>query len=88
MIMRKVNFSKQAEKILDKLHVSNRKQAILIVKEVQSLASNPLPKNCKKLKGYKYYRVRVGNYRIIYHFSDEVLFVTIINKRDVVYKHL
>lgn len=86
--MRKVEFSKQADKILEKLYKSNKKQAISIAKEVQNLALNPLPSDTKKLKGYEYYRVRVGNYRIIYHFDENTLFVTIINKRDVVYKNL
>lgn len=38
-----------------------------IARTVESLASNPLPAGCKKLKGdQNLYRVRVGDYRIVY----------------------
>ena len=47
-----------------------------------------MPSDVKKLKGYELYRVRVGNYRVIYHFDETTIFVTIIDKRDVVYKNL
>jgi mRNA interferase RelE/StbE len=47
-----------------------------------SLAYNPLPKGCKKLKGRDGYRIRVGNYRIIYHIFDKVLEVKVINIGD------
>jgi len=86
--MRNINLSKQAEKFLSKFFVSNKKQAIVIVTEIQNLSLNPLPQKSKKLKGYRYYRVRVGNYRIIYHFNEETIFITIINKRDIIYKNL
>jgi len=47
-----------------------------------------MPSDVKKLKGYELYRVRVGNYRVIYHFDEITIFVTIIDRRDVVYKNL
>ena len=86
--MRKIEFAKQAEKLLEKLYVSNKKQAGAIAKEVNNLQTNPMPSDVKKLKGYELYRVRVGHYRVIYHFDETTIFVTIIDKRDVVYKNL
>ena len=53
------------------------------------LGKNPRPPLAKKLKGQKGYRVRVGNYRIIYKIFDEkilVLVVRIGHRRDI-YKY-
>lgn len=37
-----------------------------ILDAIENLAENPRPKGYKKLKGRTGYRIRVGNYRIIY----------------------
>ena len=52
---------------------------------VKELATNPTPNGSKKLSGYPFYRVRVGNYRIVYRYDNKTLYVTIIEKRDKVY---
>ena len=44
-----------------------------------SLENNPRPNGYKKLKGRAAYRIRVGDYRIIYEVEDFVLKVTVIN---------
>jgi mRNA interferase RelE/StbE len=42
------------------------------------LAHNPRPRDSKKLKGFKgRYRVRVGDWRIIYKIEDNILIVTV-----------
>ena len=46
--------------------------------EIRSLADDPRPDGCKKLKGLEAYRVRVGDYRILYQIKDEILTVTVI----------
>jgi mRNA interferase RelE/StbE len=45
---------------------------------IESLAANPRPSGCKKLKGREGYRIRKGDYRIIYNIIDNVLTVDII----------
>jgi len=50
------------------------------------LAEDPRPPHARKLRGRDGYRVRVGNYRIIYATRDEVLLVTIVpvgHRRDI-----
>ena len=78
-----VQLSKKAEKALDKLsdHIANP-----ILDAIGGLASNPRPKGCKKLKGRNGYRIRLGNYRVIYEVFDSVLLVDVIvlgHRKDI-----
>lgn len=54
---------------------------------INSLSENPRPQGCKKLKGsVNEYRIRIGNYRIIYTIANTVLIVTVIkiaHRKDV-----
>ena len=54
---------------------------------IQSLANDPRPIGVKKLSGEKdIYRVRVGNYRVLYQIIDKVLvvvFVSVGHRREV-----
>lgn len=78
-----INFSKQALKELENINdpfYSNIKDAIT------GLATNPRPMGYKKLKGREGYRIRTGNYRIIYNIFDTVLIIDIItigHRKDV-----
>lgn len=53
------------------------------------LSSNPRPPRSVKLKGRSGYRIRVGNYRIIYEIFDKKVIVLImrIGHRREVYKN-
>jgi mRNA interferase RelE/StbE len=60
-----------------------------LVARVQGLAANPRPHGSEKLAGYAdRYRVRQGNYRVIYPIDDEASVVTIykIGHRKDVYR--
>ena len=58
-----------------------------ITEKILSLAYNPRPHSCKKLIGStNEYRIRSGNYRVIYTVADDVLTVVIIkiaHRKDV-----
>jgi mRNA interferase RelE/StbE len=59
-----------------------------IFSRLESLASEPRPAGCKKLKGGKQeWRIRVGDYRVIYVIDDSKLRVSItrIRHRSEVY---
>lgn len=50
------------------------------------LASEPRPPGCKKLSGRDAWRIRVGDYRIIYEIEDDALLVLVVHlghRRDV-----
>ena len=71
-----LNFSKRAFKELAKINepfYSSIKVSII------SLTENPRPQGFKKLKGRDGYRIRVGDYRIIYDILDLELVVDIID---------
>jgi len=49
-----------------------------IDRKILALADNPRPAGCKKLKGYKdQWRVRVGDWRVLYIIDDDAKLVTI-----------
>ena len=49
---------------------------------ILSLAENPLPRGVKKLEGTKdIFRVRVGEYRILYTINDQDLIVEVARVR-------
>ena len=71
----KVIVSKSAGKELSKLplEINNR-----IIPAIRKLSDNPRPKGSKKLKGSKStWRIRIGDYRVIYVIDDVVLVVDI-----------
>jgi mRNA interferase RelE/StbE len=55
-----------------------------ITTAIQSLSEDPRPTGCLKLKGSKesLWRIRVGDYRIVYHIDDEIRIVSIRNIGD------
>jgi mRNA interferase RelE/StbE len=47
-------------------------------RKILALAANPRPAGCKKLKGYRdQWRVRVGDWRVLYIIDDAAKLVTI-----------
>lgn len=73
-----------AEKEMDRLSARVRGR---IVAALEKLRSNPRPRGCLKLKGDdELWRIRVGDYRVIYTIQDDVLIVTVVrvaHRRDV-----
>jgi len=56
------------------------KKAIPVIKAaIAGLADNPRPYGYKKLKGEEAYRIRVGDYRIIYEINDDIIIVTVVS---------
>ena len=70
--------------------VATKKDRQRIVRLIQSLAEEPGPPGCQKLSGYDRYRIRQGNYRILYQIQDNKLVVVVvrIGHRREVYRGL
>ena len=86
--MRSVKLTRGAEKSANTLIKRSPEIAKLIANQIDRLRENPTPNNATKLVGYSCYRCRVGSYRIIYEFDDTLLHVTVIAKRDQVYREV
>ena len=53
---------------------------------IEALRDDPRPHGCKRLSGRQEYRIRVGDYRILYEIADVVLRVLVVrvgHRRDV-----
>lgn len=49
-----------------------------ILSRVEKLGDDPRPMGCEKLTGHELYRVRQGNYRIVYSIQDYELTIWVI----------
>jgi len=81
-----VALTSSAEKELKKL---SGQLIARIVLRVENLASNPRPSGCKKLRGGDdEWRIRVGDYRVVYTIDDAKLLVEVtrIRHRSKVYE--
>ena len=75
----KIEFTKGAVKQLKKLPPDIRERIEL---KIQDLAVNPRPDGVKKLQSeLLLYRIRVGDYRVIYQIQDDILLVTIVKAK-------
>jgi len=57
-----------------------------IIAKISSLSRDPRPPGCEKLSGHDQYRLRQGNYRILYGIQDRdrvVVVVKVGHRRDV-----
>lgn len=79
----KISFKKSALKELQQL--PNREVG-RITKVIGELSEDPRPRGCKKLKGYSnLWRIRSGNYRVIYSIENQILIIEIleiVNRKD------
>ena len=60
-----------------------------ILEKVELLASNPRPSGCQKLRGHSsLWRIRVGEYRVIYSIDDNnhIVDVSVIRHRSEAYR--
>lgn len=78
-IFLKKSAEKELASLPDKIHDR-------IVAGIISLADHPRPKKARKLQGREGYRIRIGDYRILYTIEDKVQKVevfSIAHRRDV-----
>lgn len=70
-----VVLTRTAQKQLDKLPDS---VAETLLDAIEQLAVDPRPDGYRKLKGRLGYRIRKGDYRVIYDIQDDVLTVEVV----------
>jgi mRNA interferase RelE/StbE len=77
-VLLKRSAAKELERLPDKI----RRQ---VVARIAALGAQPRPVGCEKLTGEDLYRIRQGDYRIVYSIVDSDLIVHVIriaNRRD------
>ncbi len=70
-----ISVKKSAVKELDDIP---KKELQKIIKKIQALSSEPRPQGSQKLSHKEQYRIRQGDYRVIYYIDDDNLTVHII----------
>lgn len=84
--MYQVNYSQQSVKFLKKLDTNTYKR---IKDKIEELKKDPFPKDVKRVEGFKekIFRVRLGDYRILYEVgqNDKLIGIIKIDKRSKVY---
>ena len=78
-ILIKTSAAKELEQLPDK----PRRQ---LAKKIDALADQPRPPGCEKLSGQDLYRIRQGDYRVVYSIEDEVLTIHVVrvgHRREV-----
>jgi len=78
-----IQFRASVEKELKKIP---QKDQIRILQSIALLSSDPHPPASKKLSGQDRYRLRQGDYRILYEIFDQQLVIVIVkvgHRRDV-----
>ena len=81
----KIQVKKSAEKELGKIP---KKELLKILDKIKSLSDDLHPAGSIKLTNQEKYRVRVGNYRILYKVEDNILtvFVVKVGHRKDIYR--
>ncbi len=79
----KVSMLRRAQKVLAELPKGDYER---VRDAVAALSENPRPSGCKRLVGRDGWRIRQGDYRVIYEVDDlnqQVLILDVGHRRDV-----
>ncbi len=79
----RIEIAPAAERQIRKLEPAVRKR---LFQKIETLESNPRQSGVEKLTGSDFYRLRVGDYRIIYEIEDRitrVLIVKVGNRKEI-----
>ncbi len=83
--MYKIILDKEAEQYLDKLDdfIANR-----IIKKIKTLQENPFSKDVKRLRDDNSFRLRIGDYRILFEVSKDTIIILKIGHRKNIYDRI
>lgn len=73
--MYQVELRRRAQRALDRL---TRADFQAVIKAIKELAQTPRPRGVEKVKGTGLWRIRQGDYRIVYAVDDSQQLVTVI----------
>jgi len=79
----RIRIKRSAAKELERIPQRARKK---IIERIQLLSGDPRPTGMKKLSGEEKYRIRQGDYRILYLIEDNIVTITVVeigHRREV-----
>ena len=79
----KISIRRKAQKQLAKIPANDYKK---IKQAILDLAQDPRPSGSIKLKGRPGWRIRKGDYRVIYEIQDDLLIIIVLdvgNRKDI-----
>ena len=71
-----VEISSSAQRQFKKLPEAIQEQLIL---KILTLEETPRPIGIKKLQAFHYYRIRLGDYRVVYSINDKIRLIKILD---------
>ncbi len=74
-----IEIKKSAAKELQRIPGKDQER---IITRIQKLSDDPRPDGCIKLSGEEKYRIRQGNYRILYQIHDDRLTIVVVRIAD------
>ena len=81
-----ITFARSARKELQGLE---RPFALRMLSAIESLADDPRPSGCRKIRGSKdLWRIRIGDYRVVYSVEDasRVIDIVVVRHRSDAYR--
>jgi len=80
-----IRIKRSAQKSLAKIPYKFQENIIIAIR---NLSNNAQPKGCKKLSGRDAWRIRIGQYRVLYEIHNNELLIMVVNigHRKNVYK--
>lgn len=79
----KIQILPKAEKALEKIPTHIRKKISTLI---DKLPENPIPRNAKKLTSQPGYRIRIGDWRLLYIFNKHkqlIIIARIAHRREI-----
>ena len=74
-----LTFARSARRELERLDTT---VIARVLPRIEALVDEPRPSGCRKLRGSKnLWRIRIGDYRVIYEVDDALAAVTVLNPR-------
>mgnify|MGYP006297717711 FL=1 len=83
MVSYRIFIKRSAAKEIESIPIRYRRK---IVSRIQDLSNDPRPNGVKQLSGEEKYRIRQGEYRILYKIDDATITVTVVkvgNRKEV-----
>lgn len=72
----KIEIERSALKALQKIPIKDRDK---IIDTIEELSFDPRPIGAKKLTGRDGWRIRIGNYRVIYEIRDKICYILVLH---------